>query len=66
MQANVGKINKKIRIAAGLLIIAVGAYFQSWWGALGVIPLGTALINWCPAYVPLGMSTCESKTSEPE
>ena len=32
MQANVGGIDKTIRIIAGLSIIAVGAYFQSWWG----------------------------------
>lgn len=66
MKANVGGIDKKIRIAAGLIIIAAGVFFQSWWGALGIIPLGTALINWCPAYIPLGMSTCEKQTSEPE
>ncbi len=66
MQANVGGLDKKIRIAAGIIIIAVGAFFQSWWGAVGVIPLATALINWCPAYIPLGISTCDAETNKTE
>ena len=64
MQANVGGLDKKIRIAAGIIIIGAGALMQSWWGAVGIVPLATALINWCPAYLPLGISTC--KTSDPE
>ncbi|NOQ17515.1 MAG: DUF2892 domain-containing protein [Methyloprofundus sp.] len=64
MQANVGGLDKKIRIAAGIIIIGAGALMQSWWGAIGIVPLATALINWCPAYLPLGISTC--KTQDPE
>ena len=66
MKPNVGGLDKKIRIAAGIIIIAAGAYFQSWWGAVGIVPLATALINWCPAYLPLKISTCETKTPETE
>ena len=66
MKANVGGLDKKIRIAAGILIIAAGAVFQSWWGAIGIVPLATALINWCPAYLPLGISTCKAEISETE
>lgn len=62
MKPNVGGLDKKIRIAAGLIIIAVGVYFQSWWGAVGIIPIATALINWCPAYIPLKISTCKTET----
>jgi hypothetical protein len=64
MQANVGGLDKKIRIAAGIITIGAGALMQSWWGALGIVPLATALISWCPAYLPLGISTC--KTQNPE
>ncbi len=66
MKANVGGLDKKIRIAAGIIIIAAGAYFQSWWGAVGIVPIATALINWCPAYLPLGISTCKTDTSDTE
>jgi len=64
MKANVGGLDKKIRIAAGIIIIAAGAFFQSWWGAIGIVPLATALINWCPAYLPLGISTCETNEAD--
>ena len=64
MTPNVGGLDKKLRIAAGLIILAAGAYFQSWWGALGIVPLATALINWCPAYPPLGLSTCKTEASD--
>jgi len=66
MKANVGGLDKKIRIAAGVIIIAAGAYFQSWWGAVGIVPIATALINWCPAYLPLGISTCKTETGDSE
>ena len=68
--ANVGGLDKKLRIAAGIGIIATGAVFKSWWGAAGIIPITTALINWCPAYLPLGISTCKvdavAETDTPE
>lgn len=61
MQKNVGKTDKTIRIIAGLAIIAAGLYYQNWWGAVGLMPLGTALINWCPPYALLGINTCKTK-----
>ncbi len=61
MQTNVGSIDRVIRIIAGLAIIGAGLYYQSWWGAIGLAPLGTAVIGWCPAYLPLGISTCKAK-----
>ncbi len=57
MQKNIGKTDKIIRIIVGLVIIAIGLYFQSWWGAIGLVPLGTALINWCPPYALFGINT---------
>ena len=59
MKCNMGKVDRIIRGIAGLGIIGVGVYFQSWWGALGAIPLGTALIGVCPAYLPFGISSCK-------
>ena len=57
MKCNVGKIDKSVRIIVGIGIIAIGIYFQSWWGAIGLIPIFTAAIGWCPAYIPFGIST---------
>lgn len=64
MKANVGGLDKKVRIVAGIIIIAAGTYFQSWWGAIGIIPIATGLINWCPAYLALGISTCKTSDTE--
>jgi len=62
MKRNVGKADRSLRVILGLLIIAAGFYFQSWWGAIGIIPLGTALLGWCPVYLPFGISTCRTRT----
>ncbi len=59
MKKNIGITDRWIRIVAGLAIGAAGLYFQSWWGAIGVIPLFTASIGWCPAYLPFGISSCK-------
>ena len=61
MKCNIGKTDKIIRVILGACIIAVGVYYQSWWGAVGVIPLLTAAIGWCPAYVPFGISSCKTE-----
>lgn len=59
MKANVGKADKVIRIVLGVAIIAAGVYFKSWWGAIGIIPILTAAISWCPLYAPMGIKTCK-------
>lgn len=61
MKTNVGRADKLFRIILGVAAIAVGIYFKSWWGAIGVIPLATGLINWCPLYMPFGISTCRTE-----
>jgi hypothetical protein len=58
MEANVGQTDRMIRAAAGLLLLSlvfVGP--KSWWGLVGLVPLLTAAINFCPAYTLLGMNT---------
>ena len=61
MKTNVGSLDRTARIIIGLLILAAGFYFQNWFGLIGIIPLGTALTGWCPAYLPFGISTCKKK-----
>ena len=65
MQCNIGKADKVLRIIIGLVIIAIGMYFKSWWGAIGLVPLLTATIGWCPLYVPLGIKTCKTEAAPP-
>lgn len=57
---NVGGIDRVIRIVVGLVLIIYAATTGTTWAYLGILPLATGLIGWCPAYCPLKMSTCES------
>jgi len=59
MKCNVGGIDRRLRIIAGVAIIAAGVYFQSWLGAIGLIPLLTGVIGWCPAYLSLDFSSAK-------
>lgn len=60
MQANVGGIDKVMRIIVGVVLMAAAATgMVGWWGWLGVIPLLTGLFNFCPAYTLLGIKTCK-------
>ncbi|MBU2513247.1 DUF2892 domain-containing protein [bacterium] len=61
MKKNVGSLDRIIRVVLGLAIIGLGIFFQSWWGAIGIVPLATAGIGWCPPYAVLGISTCKVK-----
>jgi len=62
MLKNIGSADRVVRVVVGLAIIAVGLYTKSWWGAVGVVPLLTAAIGWCPAYMPFGITTCRTKS----
>lgn len=58
MTRNVGNTDRIIRFVLGIAVIAAGFYFQPWLGALGLIFVGTALVNWCPIYAVFGINTC--------
>jgi hypothetical protein len=57
MKKNVGSADKIIRFILGIGMIGAGVYYQSWWGAIGAVPIVTALLNWCPAYMIFGLSS---------
>lgn len=57
MKKNVGSADVIIRIVLGIIIAVLGFVYQSWWGLLAIVLVGTALINWCPIYAALGLST---------
>lgn len=62
MKANVGGVDRVIRIVVGLVLIAWALLGGGpMWAWIGVVPLATALINFCPAYALFGMSTCKTK-----
>ncbi len=57
MTCNMGKGDRIFRGIVGLAILVAGIYFQSWWGLIGLIPLGTSIFAWCPLYVPFKINT---------
>ena len=58
MTRNEGNTDRIIRLVLGIAVIALGFYFRSWFGLIGLIPLVTAGIGWCPLYSIFGLSTC--------
>lgn len=59
---NAGTVDRALRAIAGIVLIgltltgAIGV-----WGWIGVVPLATAALGWCPAYTLLGIKTCPTK-----
>jgi len=66
MKANVGSMDRVIRVVAGCAIFAVGYYFKSWWGLVGILPVLTAIFRFCPGYLPFGLSTGPKGDKQPE
>ena len=64
MKSNVGGIDRILRYIVGLALLGAGLYFKSWWGLVGLLPIITATIRFCPAYLPFGLSTCGVKSEE--
>jgi hypothetical protein len=63
MKKNVGGFDRGFRIAVGLVVIGLGVFYRSWWGALGLLPLLTGVLRWCPVYLPSGTSTYVEKSA---
>lgn len=61
MQKNVGSIDKIARILVGIALIVWAVTGGPVWAWIGVVPLATGLIGWCPAYSLLGIKTCPLK-----
>lgn len=65
MIANVGGIDRALRIIGGLVILSLFFVFEGadrWWALVGLLPLATGLLGWCPGYLPFGISSCKTKS----
>jgi hypothetical protein len=60
MKCNVGKTEKTIRIAIGVIIILLGLYFKSWSGIIGIAPIVTGIMRYCPLNEVIGVSSCKA------
>jgi hypothetical protein len=64
MKANVGGVDKILRIVVGLGLLSLILILEGnarWWGLVGLLPLLTGLINFCPLYTFLGLNTGAKK-----
>lgn len=58
MQTNVGTMDRTVRTLAGVALVGLAASGTVGpWGWLGLVPLGTGIVGWCPAYKVLGVNT---------
>lgn len=62
MKSNVGAFDKWARIVLGVLLIAWAATSGPLWAWIGVVPLATGLLDFCPLYRLFGISTCKRAT----
>ena len=61
MTPNVGSADRMIRIVLGLALLSLLVVIEGnarWLGLIGLVPIVTAFVRWCPAYRLLGLSTC--------
>ncbi|MFH1016920.1 MAG: DUF2892 domain-containing protein [Pseudomonadota bacterium] len=56
MKRNMGKVDRGIRVVFGLAVLLLVRY--SWWWLLGLLPLLTGLVGFCPGYKLFGIRTC--------
>ena len=62
MKSNAGSIDRILRIVAGLVLLGLTLTGNiGVWGWIGIVPLATGAIGWCPAYTLLGVNTCAMK-----
>jgi hypothetical protein len=64
MIKNAGSMDRILRISFGLGVLStafVGP--ETAWGYLGIIPVFTGLVGWCPLYTVLGINTCGSSSN---
>jgi hypothetical protein len=58
-ETNIGDADRVLRIVVGLALVALAASGTvGAWGWIGVVPLLTAVVRFCPAYTLLGLKTC--------
>ena len=61
---NIGSIDRILRILVGVVAVTfamLSSHPLAIWGALGIIPLFTAVVGWCPLYAPFGIKTCKAE-----
>ncbi len=64
MKSNVGSVDKIIRIIVGIALLSLFFVLEGsarYLGLIGIVPIATALMGWCPLYTLIGLNTCPLK-----
>ncbi|MCR6654978.1 MAG: DUF2892 domain-containing protein [Opitutus sp.] len=61
MKHNVGSADCTLRVVLGLAILLGGISVQSWWGLVGLLPLISGLVRYCPVYPLFGFNTVDPR-----
>lgn len=64
MTTNIGGVDKVVRVLIGLVLLSLLFLLKGqarWFGLIGLVPLVTAFVGFCPLYRLLGMNTCPKK-----
>ena len=66
MTQNIGNTERVIRVVAGLGILSLLVLLDGnarWWGLVGLVPLATGAMGYCPPYAMMGINTCAKEKS---
>lgn len=64
MECNVGLVEQKARVLTGLALLGIGAYYNiKPLALLGLIPIATAMVRWCPINAAIGYNGCRTDTN---
>jgi hypothetical protein len=64
MKSNVGGIDKILRLIIGIALIIWALRGGPVWAWIGIVPLATGLVGWCPLYLMFGLNTCPLKKKD--
>lgn len=63
MNKNVGGFDRMLRVVLGVVLVALAATGTvDAWGFVGIVPILTGAIGWCPAYLPFGFGSCKTRS----
>lgn len=60
MKENVGSMDQYARYTLGVVLLSLGVVYESLWGLIGIVPIMTALLAWCPPYAIFKFATKKS------
>ncbi len=66
MEKNIGNVDKVVRIIIGVALLSLVFLVEGnarWWGLIGIAPILTVVMGWCPGYSLIGISTCKPRKS---